>query len=98
MLPGAPKWKARRVEVPGGETHEDLFFVYRDGLECLLWLISNPVWQGRFDFKPRRDFCDGERVYSDPMSGNLAWEIQVSLLYRISQRCSDKVNFLDGAS
>lgn len=77
LLPSGAKWKARVVEVEGGSTRKPLILYYRDGLECLLHLLSNPMFQGRIQFRPRRNFSEGSRLYSEIMSGDLVWDIQV---------------------
>lgn len=54
---------------------------YRDPLECLAFLFSNPLFAGHIDFCPQRVYASVEklvRVYSEWMTGDSAWEMQVS--------------------
>lgn len=54
---------------------------YRDALDCLEFLFSNPLFAGHIDFCPRRVYTTAEklvRVYSEWMTADSAWEMQVS--------------------
>ena len=78
-LPGPPNWAEVEVEVPGGTTDEPIQLFYRDGLECFQFLFSNPIYAEHMDYHPKRAWTDGdrsERVYTEIMTGDLAWEVQ----------------------
>lgn len=48
---------------------------YRDPLAVLKNQLANPDFQGKFHAAPYREYNeDGERVWSDVMSGNWAWK------------------------
>lgn len=54
---------------------------YRDPLECLEFLFRNPLFADHIDFCPRRVYRTAERlvrIYSEWMTGDSAWEMQVS--------------------
>lgn len=81
-LPKPPPWKSRVVKIPGGKTKKPLTLLYRDGLECFRFLFGNPVYSGHMEFHPRRTWSSDskqERLYSEIMTGDLPWRIQVSL-------------------
>lgn len=57
-----------------------MVLLYRDGFECFKFLFRNPIFQGNFDVAPTQEFPDAEkktRIYTEIMTGNRAWEIQV---------------------
>lgn len=51
---------------------------YRDPREVVRNLLSNPDFDGKFDYSPYREFRDGKRQWTDFMSGNWAWNQAVS--------------------
>ena len=56
---------------------------YRDSVECLEALFQHPLFHDKLDFVPRRVYRTAERmvrVYSEWMTGNVAWDIQVRSL------------------
>ncbi|KAJ7205926.1 hypothetical protein B0H12DRAFT_1034874, partial [Mycena haematopus] len=80
-LPAGPQWKA----VPW-KTHfatkKPLTLYYRDPLECLEALLANPLIQDFIHFTPFRLWKTAEkltRVYTEWLSGNVAWNIQSQL-------------------
>lgn len=63
---------------------------YRDGLEVIKFIYSNPIFANCMDYVPYR-LTDpqegGQRVYGEFMSGDFAWDYQVCLctLYQLSK-------------
>lgn len=67
---------------------------WRDGLEVVKHLFSNPVFASHMDYDPYREFEETphgqEPVYGEFMSANRAWEIQVWLtLFQLLTRRAD---------
>ena len=57
-----------------------MFLFYRDALDCVEYLLGNPLFSDHIDFCPVRLYRDAERtirVYTEWMTGNAAWEMQV---------------------
>lgn len=80
MLPGAPEWKSKAVSLTGNATKAPTFLFYRDALECVEYLFGNPIFANGIDFCPARLYHDSEqtiRMYTEWMTGNAAWEMQV---------------------
>ena len=80
-LPSPPRWKEVEVSIEGGTTKDPLTLYYRDGLECFKFLFGNPLFVDYMEYIPRREFTTGdkpERLYSEIMTGNRAWSLQVS--------------------
>ncbi|KAJ7035463.1 hypothetical protein C8F04DRAFT_955065 [Mycena alexandri] len=81
MLPKGPEWKAIpwRTEYP---TKNSLTLYYRDPLECLQSLLSNPLVQDFIHFTPFRLWANSEklmRIYTEWLSGDVAWNMQEQL-------------------
>ena len=50
-------------------------------MECIEFLLKNPLFSGKVDYQPRQDFNPaGERVYSEWITGDGAWDLQVRTL------------------
>lgn len=84
LLPKVPAWKTVEVKVPGGTTKKPLKFQFRDGKECFEFLFGHPRYNGRIDFCPKKVWLKEQpkrksRLYSEILTGDLPWEIQVRL-------------------
>jgi hypothetical protein len=82
MLPSGPPWmcKELQTEYP---TKNKIYLYYRDPVECLRSLLRSPLLKDHLDFTPRRLFEDAEklvRVYTEWLSGDAAWTMQVRLI------------------
>lgn len=53
---------------------KDYTVYYRDPLAVIQNVISNPAFNGQFDYSPYMEFEDESRRRSDVMSGDWAWE------------------------
>lgn len=88
MLPSPPPWRQRVLHVPGSSTKRPLTLLYRDGLECFEFLFGNPLYFGHCDVAPKRVWTDEERkerLFTEMMTGDMAWDIQVrSLCYSLA--------------
>ena len=84
ILPKVPEWKSRTVELKGYPTGEPMHLFYRDALDCVEYLFRNPLFANHMDFCPVRRYRDAERtirVYGEWMTGDVAWEMQVSPIF-----------------
>ncbi|KIK45260.1 hypothetical protein CY34DRAFT_22595 [Suillus luteus UH-Slu-Lm8-n1] len=78
MLPSRPSWKCQIIP----STHPTKYPIrlfWRDPIECLESLFSNPLFHDKLDFIPRRVYSTAAhlvRVYSEWMTGDAAWEMQ----------------------
>lgn len=82
MLPSVPDWKLKKITLTGHATKEPMFLFYRDALDCVEYLFGNPLFGDKMDFCPVRLYCNAERtirMYTEWMTGNTAWEMQVSV-------------------
>lgn len=84
MLPSVPKWKACEVNLGlSYPTTTPATLYFRDGMECLKHLFSNPVLGAHMDFQTRLVFRDSNasvHIYNEMMTGNWATETQVIFL------------------
>jgi hypothetical protein len=91
MLPSVPDWKSKKISLMGYPTSEPMYLFYRDALDCVEYLFGNPLFSNHMDFCPVRLYQDAEqtiRVYSEWMSGNAAWEMQVCFISGVPLACS----------
>lgn len=82
-LPKPPAWKSRIITVEGGTTDEPIEFLYRDGLEVFKFLFGNPVFRNHLQHKPTKIWADIKkklRIVNGPLTGDLAWELQVRVV------------------
>ncbi|KAG2738995.1 hypothetical protein P692DRAFT_201730262 [Suillus brevipes Sb2] len=78
MLPSGPSWKCQIIPSTHPTKHPIRLF-WRDPIECLESLFSNPLFHDKLDFVPRRVYSTAAhlvRVYSEWMTGDAAWEMQ----------------------
>jgi hypothetical protein len=54
---------------------------YRNPLTVLRQIISNPSFEGKFDYAPYQEFEGDARRWTDVMSGNWVWKQAVSLMH-----------------
>jgi hypothetical protein len=75
-LPGPPKFKRDEIIVAG----QAFDVYYRDILECIKALYSNPEFSAGLAFKPERHYIDEDmtiRMYSEMYTGKWWWATQV---------------------
>ncbi|KAJ7023961.1 hypothetical protein C8F04DRAFT_1303601 [Mycena alexandri] len=80
-LPKGPAWKATPWKTPY-PTKKPLTLYYRDPIECLQTLLSNPLVQDSIHYTPFKMWKTAERivrVYNQWLSGDTAWKIQDEL-------------------
>ena len=86
LLPSGPEWKSTVVTMPGYAPKDPLVLYYRDPIKTIEFLLKNPLFSGRIQYAPRQDFdSSGNRVYSDWITSDGAWDLQVRDL--ISSHC-----------
>ncbi|KAG0705579.1 hypothetical protein DFH29DRAFT_980830 [Suillus ampliporus] len=81
MLPKGPSWKCQLIPSLHG-TKSPIRLFWRDPVECLESLFSNPLFHDQLDFIPRRIYKTAAqllRVYSEWLMGDAAWSIQDQL-------------------
>ncbi|KAG1900849.1 uncharacterized protein F5891DRAFT_1188342 [Suillus fuscotomentosus] len=81
MLPKGPSWKCQIVTSLHNTKHPIRLF-WRNPVECLESLFSNPLFHDKLDFVPHRVYTAAGwllRVYSEWLMGDSAWDIQSQL-------------------
>ncbi|KAG1840969.1 hypothetical protein C8R48DRAFT_781568 [Suillus tomentosus] len=82
-LPNVPRWYHQQIKVGSYKTKLPLMLYWRDGLEVVKYLFSNPVFAPCMDFQSYKEYkvIDGhsQQVYGEFMSADVAWEIQDKL-------------------
>lgn len=82
MLPSGPPWKSLPIR-PTVPTKRAVSLYYRDPVECLQALLSHPLFERHISFVPRKVWSTAARlvrVYDEWLSGDHAWELQVSTI------------------
>jgi len=79
MLPSGPRWKCQIIPSIHA-TISPIRLFWRDPVDCLESLFSNPLFHDKLDFVPRRVYQTSAsllRVYSEWLTGDSAWKLQV---------------------
>ena len=82
QLPKAPKWKMQDVSIKGYETAKPGVLFYRDPLECIQTLLQNPIFEGKWDFTPRKIYDTPDRqnrIYGEWITSDGAWAAQAGI-------------------
>ena len=81
QLPDIPRWHHQTISIPGYDTKEPITLYWRDGLEVIKHLFSNPVFTHCMELDPYKliDQETGQRVFGEFMSGEYAWDYIVRL-------------------
>ncbi|KAJ7703454.1 hypothetical protein B0H16DRAFT_1347131 [Mycena metata] len=81
ILPKGPEWKAKAWQTQYPTKHP-LTVYYRDPLECLQYLLRNPLIKDHINFTPFRLWANADklmRIYTEWLSGDVAWNMQEQL-------------------
>ncbi|KAF8868642.1 hypothetical protein BD779DRAFT_1614940 [Infundibulicybe gibba] len=88
-LPTGPNWECEIVTAPGDQCGEDGEIVgedmelwYRDPVECIKELLSNPAFKDSISYVPERVYTssDGDdRIYDEMWTGDWWWDTQTKL-------------------
>jgi hypothetical protein len=73
------RWISRRI-IPEIPTKNNIVLYYRDPLLCLQYLMLNPLVQDHISFSPFKLYetaAKTMRIYTEWLSGDQAWNIQV---------------------
>lgn len=82
-LPEVPRWNHREIgAIAPYTTKAPMMLYYRDALEVVAHLFSNPVFGTCMEMEPYKLWDDTDdipaQVYGDFMSGTFAWQYQAS--------------------
>lgn len=78
-LPEVPKWQHQTISFPPYTTRDPIVLYWRDGLEVIASLFSNPVFANAMEYTPYQllEEGTGARAYGEFMSANYAWDYVV---------------------
>lgn len=60
-----------------------MFIYWRDGLEVIKHLYSNPIFAHSVQMTPYKAYDNGQQIYGEFMSGTVAWQEQVGSIWII---------------
>ncbi|KAH9010154.1 hypothetical protein EDB85DRAFT_1880639 [Lactarius pseudohatsudake] len=81
MLPKGPEWRYKPCDSPY-PTKKDVALFYRDPLECIQSILSNPLVNDYIRFTPFRVYesaVSAMRIYTEWLTGDVAWSMQSQL-------------------
>jgi hypothetical protein len=83
-LPLSPMpWNPTDIQPLSGTLLAPATLYHRNPLDCIRSLLARPSLKDHLEYVPRRSWEDSERdvrIYSEIMTGDWAWETQVSWL------------------
>jgi Plavaka transposase len=68
------------MEFSGYKTVHPIELIWRDALEVVKQLFSDPIFTNHMTYTPHVVNVGNQREYGDYMSADMAWRIQVRLL------------------
>jgi hypothetical protein len=81
-LPAGPQWKSTEIKLDGYKTESPLTLYWRDGLQVIEHLFSNPIFAQSMEMTPYHTYEEGDgRIYQEFMSADEAWRLQVCTLF-----------------
>ena len=82
MLPEVPRWRHQIIDTPAGyKTKTPIALYWQNPLEVVKDLYRNPIFSSCLEHNPYLLFPysdPGNRVVGEFMSGEFAWDYQVS--------------------
>ncbi|KAH8987701.1 hypothetical protein EDB86DRAFT_2808752, partial [Lactarius hatsudake] len=81
-LPNPLRWYCDRMVIEGYEMEHPIYFYWCDALSVIEYIFGNPVFASYMQYDPQRLWTDAsrtERIYSEYMTGDFAWQSQVHL-------------------
>ncbi|KAJ7595867.1 hypothetical protein C8J56DRAFT_1042947 [Mycena floridula] len=82
MMNFSPKWQLQILDVTPYTTKDPVWLFYRDPLEVVEFLFSNPLIQGYIDLIPMQEWTTQEKVvrlFREWMSADASWDMQSHL-------------------
>ncbi|KAG1777252.1 hypothetical protein EV702DRAFT_1197580 [Suillus placidus] len=75
-LPCFTQWKVSKMEFSGYKTTYPIELIWRDALEVVKQLFSDPIFTNHMTYTPHVINIRNQREYGDYMSADMAWKIQ----------------------
>lgn len=91
------RWISKKID-PESPTKNDIVLYYRDPLLCLQYLMQNPLVKDHISFSPFKLYENATkllRIYTEWLSGDIAWNMQVTVLLPLLLLVTE---FLTGAT
>lgn len=96
LLPTVPQWQHTTIAPPSGyKPKSPIVLFWRNPLEVVAQLFSNPIFASCYEHCPYKLFVEGSRdqVFHEFMSSEFAWNYHVSSrrnMHFLSSRCAFK--------
>nr|GAT58752.1 predicted protein [Mycena chlorophos] len=79
LLPTGPKWSSKVISYPGFPTKKPIVLFYRNSLECIQFLLRNPLFKDHLDLVPTLLQQDNERLHREWINSDGAWQMQQAI-------------------
>ncbi|KAF9643859.1 hypothetical protein BDM02DRAFT_3132132 [Thelephora ganbajun] len=80
LLPSGPSWKSTVVSLPGYPTKNPLMLYYCDPLDCIQFILKNPLFSGQIQYVPRLEYNSNRKQrYNEWITSDGAWDMQARL-------------------
>jgi len=76
LLQGTP-WHCTEIALSGYMSVHPIYLIWRDGLEVIKMIFSNPIFAKMMTYDPHVVSVDGQREYGEFFSSKYAWALQV---------------------
>ncbi|KAG2085487.1 hypothetical protein BD769DRAFT_1632797 [Suillus cothurnatus] len=76
VLPCFTQWKVSKIEFTGYKTKQPIELIWRDALDVVKQLFSDPTFANHMTFDPHVVQAKDQHEYGDYMSSDMAWKIQ----------------------
>ena len=79
-LPDPPRWFCQEMVIDGYQSKRPIYFYWHDALKVIEYIFGNLIFASHMQFDPHRLWSDqikSERIYSEYMTGDFAWQSQV---------------------
>jgi hypothetical protein len=91
------RWISKKIN-PESPTKNNIILYYRDPLLCLQYLMHSPLVQDHISFSPFKLYENATktmRIYTEWLSGDQAWNIQVNFPFTLLLFCSANEHIAD---
>ncbi|KAJ7061036.1 hypothetical protein C8F01DRAFT_1253506 [Mycena amicta] len=79
LLPTGPKWSSKTITCAGFPTKKPIVLFYRNSLECIQFLIRNPLFKNHIDFVPTKLYQDQQQLHKEWINSESAWKMQEAI-------------------
>ncbi|KAJ7052417.1 hypothetical protein C8F01DRAFT_1333027 [Mycena amicta] len=76
LLPTGPRWMSQSITYAGFPTKKPIVLFYRNSLECVQFLLRNPLFKNHIDFVPTKLSQNEQPLHKEWINSESAWKMQ----------------------